>query len=163
MWKNRRKEDERSSLTSLKEVLKDYDDEHREIEAGQASPYITTMEQYYFDNPRRYRAKIGKATWIPRSVREHMIAHVTAMLLKRKRDRERESRKVHRVTFRQFLEHPVAVRAFTARNVFTKTPDGRVVKRSRVSGRSARLNQAERREVARFRAMRRKEVKGQSA
>lgn len=153
-------------MTLLKDVMKDLDDDHAEKSRHYEtvrSPFIQSMEDYYSQNTHRYKRKVRDAKWIAQEVREHIVLHVAAMLLRRKRDAERESRKLDRVTFRQFLEHPVAVRAFTRRNVFTKTVDGRVQKRSRVTGRSVRLNQMEKREVRKFRAIGRKEVKGQSA
>jgi hypothetical protein len=127
-------------------TLEDLMAEHVAIEAGQVSPYITEMENYYVSHPAGFRGKIMLADWIPHSVRVHMVEHIAARL-------SRQRRRARRFTFRQFISDPVMVRVQTRRLIYSKRADtGQVLKRWRKNGRFTKFNRQERRQLQKVKA-----------
>ena len=114
--------------------------EHEDIEAGQGSPYITSMEAYYSSKSAGFRGKIMLASWIPRSVRVHMINHVQFVLNRRAAGR----RKVRVIAITTFARDPNAKRAQTKRFNYGKRQNGTVWKRDKKTGRFVRFSKRER-------------------
>lgn len=138
-------------MTQLQKVLAALNSEHHDILVQNGSDKITTMEDYYFQQPHRFRKKIAEATWIPKSERKHMILHVAARLRAKAERVAKERGRVRKITFRQFVQDPAAVKVTTRRNVYGKRRNGAVHKQSRKTGRFVAFSQAERREVHRKR------------
>lgn len=115
-------------------------DEHFQITAEESSPFVEQMENYYLANTPGFRGKIMIASWIPRSVRVHMINHIQAVLQRRTMER----RHAAKVTFAVFVRTPEAKSAQSKRFRYGKHVNGTVYKQDRRTGRFARFSQRER-------------------
>lgn len=108
------------------------------------SPYVQQIEDYYVANPAGFRGKIMLATWIPETVRRHMVQHVAARLA-------RPRRRARRVAFRQFIADPAMKKVVTRRLTYSKRADGEVLKRDKATGRFVAYTRQERAQLQQVR------------